>query len=94
MIDLQHEVENVLADVHEQIVFKSAAEFSEFLKDKGLTVSIEDIKKMLIDMKSSKVELDFDDMEEVTGGAQVEIVNDIKNNDQPVKVGSVIVIGM
>ena len=94
MADLQKEVEQVLSKIHEKKVFNSAAEFYEFLKSQGMTITIDDVKSLLIDMRNSKVELNFDDMENVAGGGQVEIVNDVKNNQKPVTVGPVVVIGM
>lgn len=94
MSDLQSEVEKVLSNIHEKKVFNSAAEFYEFLKTQGMTITLDDVKNLLIDMRNSKVELNFDEMEEVTGGGQVEIVNNIKNNEKSVTVGSVVVIGM
>lgn len=94
MSDLQSEVEKVLSNIQEKKVFNSAADFYEFLKSQGMTITIDDVKNLLIDMRNSKVELDFNEMEEVTGGGQVEVVNIIKDNEKPVKVGPVVVVGM
>ena len=94
MADLQKEVEKVLANVHEKKVFNSAAEFYEFLKSQGMTITIDDVKTLLIDMRNSKVELNFDEMENVAGGGQIEIINEVKNNKKPVTVGPVVVVGM
>ena len=94
MADLQKELEQVLSKIHEKKVFNSASEFYEFLKSQGMTVTIDDLKNLLIDMRNSKVELNFEEMENVAGGKQVEIVNNIKNNKKPVNVGPVVVIGM
>lgn len=94
MSNLQAEVEKVLSNIHEKKVFNSAAEFYEFLKTQGMTITLDDVKNLLIDMKNSKFELNFDEMEEVTGGGQVEIINTIKNNEKSVTVGPVVVIGM
>lgn len=94
MSNLQAEVEKVLSNIHEKKVFNSVAEFYEFLKTQGMTITLDDVKNLLIDMRNSKVELNFDEMEEVTGGGQVEIVNNIKNNEKSVTVGPVVVIGM
>ena len=94
MSDLQNEVEKVLAKIHEKKVFNSAAEFYEFLKTQGMTITLDDVKTLLIDMRNAKVELNFNDLDNVAGGGQVEIVNDIKNNEKSVTVGPVVVIGM
>ena len=94
MADLQREVEQVLSKIHEEKVFKSAADFYEFLKSNGMTITLDEVKTLLIDMKNSKVELNFDEMEAVAGGGQIEIVNKVENNKKPVKIGSVVVIGM
>lgn len=94
MSNLQAEVEKVLSNIHEKKVFNSAAEFYEFLKTQGMTITLDDVKNLLIDMRNSKFELNFDEMEEVTGGGQVEIINTIKNNEKSVTVGPVVVIGM
>lgn len=59
-----------------------------------MSITLDDVKNLLIDMRSSKVELNFDEIEGVTGGGQVEIVNEIKDNKKPVTVGPVVVIGM
>lgn len=94
MANLQSEIEQVLSTIHEKKVFNSAAEFYEFLKAQGMTITLDDVKNLLIDMKNSKVELNFDEMDAVTGGGQVEIINKINGNQKPVTVGPVVVIGM
>ncbi len=94
MANLQAEIEQVLSTIHEKKVFNSAAEFYEFLKTQGMTITLDDVKNLLIDMRSSKVELNLDEIEGVTGSGQVEIVNEIKDNKKPVTVGPVVVIGM
>lgn len=94
MADLQKEVEKVLSNVHEKKVFNSATEFYEFLKTQGMTITLDEVKTLLIDMRKSKIELNFDEMEAVAGGGQVEIINEITNNEKPVTVGPIVVIGM
>lgn len=94
MADLQKEIEKVLSNVHEKKVFNSAAEFYEFLKTQGMTITLDEVKNLLIDMRNAKVELNFDEMEEVAGGGQIEIINNVKNNKKPVTIGSVVVVGM
>lgn len=94
MTDIKSEVEKVLANFHEKMTFNSAADFYEFLKKQGMTITLDDVKTLLIDMRNSKVELNFDEMEAVTGGGQVEVINTIKDNTKPVTVGPVVVIGM
>ena len=94
MADLQKEIEKVLSNVREKKVFNSAAEFYEFLKTQGMTITLDEVKNLLIDMRNAKVELNFDEMEEVAGGGQIEIVNNVKNNKKPVTIGSVVVVGM
>ena len=94
MTDIQIEVEKVLSNVHEKKVFHSAADFYEFLQTQGMTITLDDVKNLLIDMKNAKVELNFDEMEAVAGGGQVEVVNNVNNNKKSVTVGPVVVIGM
>lgn len=94
MSDLQNEVMQVLSKIHEQKTFHSAEEFYDFLKTQGMTITLDDVKSLLIDMRNAKVELSFDEIEDVTGGAQVEIVNNIKDNKNPVKIGPSVVIQM
>ncbi len=41
-----------------------------------------------------KKELDLLNMDEVAGGAQVEVINTVKDNKKPVTIGSTVVINM
>jgi len=52
------------------------------------------MKEKEADKKPEKQELDCENMEEVTGGAQVEIQNVVKDNKEPVDIGSTVVINV
>ena len=79
----------------EHKTFETSKDFYEYIKQQGVTVSFDNVKAVLLDMrKMSKQELDIEILDEVAGGGQVEINNTIKNNTKSVKVGPVIVIGM
>ena len=41
-----------------------------------------------------KQELKLDQIDEVVGGAQVEVINKVENNDAPVDIGETVVIDM
>ena len=41
-----------------------------------------------------KQELKLDQIDEVVGGAQVEVINNVENNDAPVDIGETVVIDM
>lgn len=42
----------------------------------------------------AKQELAPENLDDVAGGAQVEVKNEVKNNKKPVKIGSTVVINM
>lgn len=44
--------------------------------------------------KPEKQELDCENMEDVAGGAQVEIQNVVKDNKEPVDIGSTVIINV
>ena len=80
----------------ENKTFETPNEFYEYLKTQGITASFEDVKAVLIDLnkQTNKEELEFEDLDEVAGGARIEVKNVVKNNKKAVKVGAVIVFGM
>lgn len=44
--------------------------------------------------KEEKQELDWENMEDVAGGAQVEVQNVVKDNKKPVDIGPTVVINV
>ncbi len=90
------EIENILKNEKENKTFETPNEFYEYLKTQGITASFEDVKAVLIDLnkQTNKEELEFEDLDEVAGGARIEVKNVVKNNKKAVKVGAVIVFGM
>ena len=76
--------------------FSTTKEFYEYLKTQGVTASLEDVRNVLIDLnkQSPKQELSIENSNEVVGGAQVEVKNNINNNSKPVNVGKTVVINV
>ena len=94
--DVLKELQEAAASISpgEQKVFEGAEEFYEFLKTRGTTLSLEQVKAALLDMNSPRAELELEELENVAGGGQVEINNTVKDNDGSVTIGPTVVINM
>ena len=44
--------------------------------------------------QQEKQEVNLEELDQVAGGAQVEVVNNVKNNKKDVNIGSTVVINM
>ena len=95
--EIKTQIDNALKNISpsEHKTFDTAKDFYDYLKTQGVTATFEDVKAVLIDMKNmQKQELDIELLDDVAGGGQVEINNNIIQNEKPVTVGPVVVIGM
>lgn len=91
----KQEIEKLTANLQqEEKVFDGAGKFYAYLQTQGTTLTLPEVEAVLLDLYKPKRELDFETLEDVAGGAQVEVVNDVKNNTKRVKVGSTVVVNM
>ncbi len=95
MTKAKQEIEKLTANLpQEKRVFDSAGKFYAYLQSQGTTLTLPEVEAVLLDLYKPKRELDFETLEDVAGGAQVEVVNEVKNNTKRVEVGPTVVVNM
>lgn len=91
----RREIDKLTANLREENrSFDGPGEFYAYLQTQGTTLTLPEVEAVLLDMYKPKQELSFEALDDVAGGAQVETVNNIKNNKRNVKVGSTVVVNM
>ena len=91
----RQEIDRLTANLQQEgRSFDGAEEFYAYLQTQGTTLTLPEVEAVLLDMYKPKQELSFETLDNVAGGAQVEIVNNVKNNTKNVKVGPTVVVNM